>query len=204
MNFLPPDTHLSLIARLSCQDDSEAWEQFVAIYQPLIFRFARNRGLQDTDAHEITQEVLIAVANAIGRWRPDASKARFRDWLFCITRNQVFRFLARQGPGPHATGDSRIARLLEQEPEISKTESSVFELEYRREVFRWAAERVRDQVKERTWRAFWMSRVANLETAAVAEELGMSVGAVHIACSRVRSRIRDAALDWTSHGEPRG
>jgi DNA-directed RNA polymerase specialized sigma24 family protein len=54
----------------SGQDPSNrlAWERFVAIYQPVIYRIAIARGLQDADAHNLTQQILMAVATAIPRW----------------------------------------------------------------------------------------------------------------------------------------
>ena len=46
----PSETRLSLIARLSDHDDVAAWEEFVAIYVPLLYRLARQKGLQHADA----------------------------------------------------------------------------------------------------------------------------------------------------------
>ncbi|MBI3363101.1 MAG: sigma-70 family RNA polymerase sigma factor, partial [Chloroflexi bacterium] len=56
-------------------------------YQPLIFRLTRQRGLQDADAREVTQEVLVSVAGAIGHWQSDPSRGSFRGWLATIARN---------------------------------------------------------------------------------------------------------------------
>jgi RNA polymerase sigma factor (sigma-70 family) len=169
----------------------EAWDQFVSIYQPLVFRLARARGFQDADAREIVQEVLLSVSQAVERWEPDPERGRFRDWLFTIARNFMIRYLTRRRHRPMGTGESRIAELLEQQPAPSPEGTALFDLEYRRELFRWAADRVRTQVNETTWQAFWMTSVEGRPTADVAAELGMSTGAVHIARSRVRSRMRN-------------
>jgi RNA polymerase sigma-70 factor (ECF subfamily) len=185
-----PDTRHSLIARLPDTDDVEAWDQFVSIYQPLVFRLARGRGFQDADAREIVQEVLLSVSQAVERWEPDPQRGRFRDWLFTIARNLMIRFLTRRRHRPIGTGDSRVAELLDQEPAPPPEETALFDLEYRRELFRWAADRVRTQVNERTWQAFWRTSVEARPTGDVAAELGMTSGAVHVARSRVRSRLR--------------
>lgn len=190
MNSPIPETRNSLIFRLSDKQDVEAWVQFVEIYEPLVYRLARSRGLQDADSREIVQEVLIAVASAVERWDPDPKLGRFRDWLFGIARNLMIKFLTRRKHRPLGTGDSAVAELLNQQVDPDNDESVSFDLEYRREVFRWAANRVRDQVSESTWQAFWLTSVEEHPIVEAAENLCLTVGAVHIARSRIRGRLR--------------
>ena len=192
MKSAASDTRNSLILRLHDNLDVEAWEQFVAIYEPLIYRLARAKGFQNADAQEIIQEVFIAVAGAVDRWEPDNDRGRFRDWLFKIARNMMINFMTRKRHRSIGSGDSRIANLLNQQPANATEQSAEFDFEYRREVFRWAADQVRDQVKDNTWQAFWQTSVESQSAQQVAEQLGMTIGAVHIARSRVRSRLRAA------------
>ena len=197
-----PETRNSLILRLPDKRDVEAWDQFVSIYEPLVYRLARAKGFQDADAQEIVQEVFVAVSRAVERWEPDPARGRFRDWLFRIARNLMINFLTRRKHLPIGSGDSEIAELLENHVDPASEESATFDLQYRREVFRWAAEQVRDQVKERTWSAFWMTSVDGRAIAEVASELKMSVGAVHIARGRVLGRLRETVktLELTGEG----
>ena len=60
-----PTTRPSLLVRLRDSRDEQAWGEFVEIYRPLVYRLARRRGLQDADALELVQEVMIKVASAI-------------------------------------------------------------------------------------------------------------------------------------------
>jgi hypothetical protein len=64
------------------------------------------------------------------------------------------------------------------------------EMEYKRQVFRWAAERLRDEFRGNTWAAFWETAVEGKRAQGVADKLGMSVGAVYMARSRVVARLK--------------
>ena len=87
-----PDTRDTLLARLRDPSDQAAWAEFLSIYQPLIYRFSRSRGLQDADAQDATQHVLWAVARAADRWEPDPSRGRFRSWLAKVASNAAINF----------------------------------------------------------------------------------------------------------------
>ena len=69
-----PETRQSLLLRLRDAQDDQAWSEFLEIYEPLIYRLGRRHALQDADARELTQEVLLAVANAIDGWDPDPDR----------------------------------------------------------------------------------------------------------------------------------
>jgi DNA-directed RNA polymerase specialized sigma24 family protein len=62
-----PTTRPSLLVRLRDARDGQAWAQFVDLYAPLVYGFARKHGLQDADAADVTQDVLRSVAGAVDR-----------------------------------------------------------------------------------------------------------------------------------------
>ncbi len=70
--------------------------RFVSLYEPFVLRFARRSGLQDADARELVQDVLVSVVQAVGRWQVDPERARFRTWLFRIARNRLLDVLAQR------------------------------------------------------------------------------------------------------------
>src|SRR6516225_4147415 len=83
-----PNTRPSLLVRIRNAEDSQAWSQFVALYAPLVYGYARKRGMQDADAADLMQDVLRAVAGAAGRLEYDPLRGSFRGWLFTIVRNK--------------------------------------------------------------------------------------------------------------------
>jgi RNA polymerase sigma factor (sigma-70 family) len=185
-----PKTRPSLLVRIRDPQDEPAWAEFVEIYEPLVYRLARRKGFQHADAAELTQEVLLAVASAIDRWEPDPARGKFRTWLFRIARNLMINWLAREERHPRASGDSRVRDLLDQQPAPGGEDSSLFEEEYKRQAFRWAAEQIRGRFHETTWKAFWRTSVEGEPIKQVADTLGITAGAVYIARSRVMARLR--------------
>ncbi len=186
-----PETRASLILRLPRTEDAEAWREFVAIYEPFVYRFARRSGFQEADARELVQNVLLAVVKAVGRWQADPDRARFRTWLFTIARNQFLDLIAKKRRRkPVHSGSSSLIDLLAQQPAPDHLAEQLA-VEHRQTLFRFAAARVRQTFKPSTWRAFWMTSVEQCPVEEAAEALGLSTGAVYIARARVLARLRD-------------
>jgi len=185
----PPETRASLIVRLPDAADARAWDEFAAIYAPLVYRLARRHGLQPADADDLVQEVFSAVARSVANWLDNSDRGPFRAWLLRIAKNVAINFLTRPKHRPTGNGDE-CHRLAEHAP-ASGEAASQFDLEYRREIFRWAASQVRAAVTEKTWQAFRLTSVEGQPNETVARELKMSVGSVYIAKSRVMARLRE-------------
>jgi RNA polymerase sigma-70 factor (ECF subfamily) len=180
-------TRPSLLARLDDPEDRLAWQQFVDLYGSLVYGFARQRGLQDADAADLTQEVLLAIAQTAGHWRYDPQRGSFRGWLYGITRNKIAQFLRSRQSQPVGSGDTTMQQRLAEEPEPES--EAIWEREYQQHLFRLAAAQIQKNFSATTWQAFWRTAVEGASGAAVAAELGISVGAVYVARSRVLARL---------------
>src|SRR5437868_8000185 len=149
-----PETRPSLLVRLQDRSDQAAWMEFAQVYTPVIHRLALRRGLQGADADDLVQQVLTAVSKAIDRWEPDPARAQFRTWLHRVAQNFIINALSRAAPD-RAAGDSGVLNQLNQVRASDGPNSDLIRLELRREVFRWAADRIRDEFRPETWDAFW-------------------------------------------------
>src|SRR5271170_7714547 len=125
-------TRASLLVRLRDGGDAEAWHEFVRLYAPVIYGFARKRGLQDADAADLMQEVLRSVSTTVHRLEYDPVRGTFRGWLFTVTRNKVFNFLESRSRRVQASGDSRVQQRLEQHADADESESAAWEADYQR------------------------------------------------------------------------
>jgi RNA polymerase sigma-70 factor (ECF subfamily) len=187
MDEVPQTTRLTLLIRLRDGQDNQAWSDFVEVYSPVVYGFARRQGLQDADAADLVQEVLRSVARSIPNY--DHEKGRFRSWLMGVVRNRLREFWVHHGREAAGSGDTRVLRLMEQFPSQEDAEH-VWEQEYQQSVFRMAVARIRDKFEDSTWQAFWRTNIEGKSTQEVAQSLGMSEGAVYIAKSRVLARLK--------------
>lgn len=186
-----PLTRASLLVQLRDGSNTTAWHEFVQLYGPVVYGFARKRGLQDADAADLMQDVLRSVNNAIGRLDYDRQRGTFRGWLFTITRNKIFNFLSARKIRPQGSGDTATNKLLDTEPGNSEG-ADQWELEYQRRLAGMAMEQVKSEFQETTWQAFWLTAVEGKPAAEASRETGLSSGAVYVAKSRVLARLKDA------------
>jgi len=190
-----PTTRPSLLLRLRDRADHDAWRQFVSLYGELVYRFARSRGLQDADAADVTQIVFHAASVEIPRLDYDPSRGSFRNWLLVVTRNQVNKYLARIQPAGRAATNILSENLVD-DCVARDREAQQWEHEYRLRAFRLAADRVQTEFEDSSWQAFWRTAVEGQPAKAVGAGLGMSVGAVYTARSRVLSRVKSAIAQF--------
>ncbi len=185
-----PPTRASLLVRLRDPKDEAAWRQFVDLYAPLVYGYARKQGLQDADAADLSQHVMGTLVRSMGRLEYDPQRGAFRNWLFTVVRRKLSTWRAARNNHLNGSGDRATHELLEQVPAAADAEL-LWEAEWERRVFGWACEQVRADVSEATWQAFWRTAVEGCPGKQVAGELEMTVAAVYLARSRVLARLKE-------------
>lgn len=187
----PTDTRASLIVRLRDGEDRDAWDEVLAIYGPLVFRMALRQGLQRADAEDVVQQVFTSLFESVEKWLEQSERGRFRNWLIGIGRNIALNTLNRKPKGGIGVGGTegydRLDRLKAEEDKLA----SEFDIEYQREVYRWAAQRVQVDVDSKTWEAFRMTQVDGVSISEAAKLLGVGVGQIYVSRSRVMKRLKN-------------
>jgi RNA polymerase sigma-70 factor, ECF subfamily len=176
-------TSLTLLERLRSAGDDEAWNRFVKLYTPLLYYWCRRVGLQPDDAGDLVQDVLTHLVRKLPdfQYRPDGS---FREWLRVVTINKWHERQRRRGIST-AAGSSG----LDQIPAAAE-DWSLEEYEYRTHLVRGALPLIAPEFSATTWRAFEQHVLAARDAHEVAAELGIRVGTVYAAKSRVLTRLR--------------
>ncbi len=187
----PPLTRVTLLNRLKDGADADAWREFVHLYGPVVYGFARKRGLQDADAADLMQEVLRSVARNAEKMEYDPNRGTFRGWLYTVTRNKIYNFLNGQKNRPRGTGDSAAQERLDAVADRTDDRDDDWELEYQRRLSAQSMDLVRGEFQPNTWQAFWGTAVEGRPAQQVGAELKMTPGAVYVAKSRVLARLRE-------------
>ncbi|QDU26490.1 ECF RNA polymerase sigma factor SigE [Anatilimnocola aggregata] len=185
-----PVTRASLLVQLRDGDNQVAWQEFARLYGPVIYGFARKRGLQDADAADLMQDVMRSVSSAIGRLDYDRKQGTFRGWLFTITRNKIFNFLSARRIRPQGSGDTTTNKMLDSTPAETDGQDA-WELEYQRRIAALAMDKIKSEFQESSWQAFWLTAVEGKSAGEVSKQIGLSTGAIYVAKSRVLARLKE-------------
>ncbi len=183
-------TRRSLLLRLRQEpDDPAAWAEFVQRYGPLLLAWCSRWGLQTADAEDVTQTVLLKLAQYLRGFEYDPGR-RFRSLLKTIAHNAWKDFVSSRQRDVPGTGDSAMLAVLhtvEARDDLAARIESAFD----QELLALAQERVRQRVEPRTWEAFRLTAVEGKSGAEAAAELGMRRGAVFQAKSKVQKMLTE-------------
>ncbi len=200
------DTRPTLLIKIRDAGDARSWGEFVEIYTPLLYRYFRARGLDDADAADLGQEVMRSVARAIADFDYDPAKGTFRAWLYTVARNKLNSFFRKSARQPKGSGRTTVLNAVNAIADEDADLEAHWELEHRRRMFEWAAEQIRSNYEPHTWQAFERVALKQEDAAAVAADLGIKVGAVYVAKSRITAKLRETiegvAGEWPELPQP--
>jgi RNA polymerase sigma-70 factor (ECF subfamily) len=189
-----PATRSSLLLRVRDGDDTLAWGEFVELYTPLVYKYARRHGLQDADAADLAQEVLRTCSQYLGRFDYDRARGTFRGWLYSVVRTRLSNLVAGQKRHPKGQGGTDFMQVLEQQPS-PESDADRWDHDYEFRIIEWAQDRIRCEFRERTWQAYLRTAHSGESPKTVARSLGMSVGAVYVSKARVLKRLKQRVAE---------
>jgi len=181
-------THPSLLIRLRDLQDRQAWAMFVEVYAPLIFSYCRSRNLQDSDAADVSQEVLTAVSRALPSFEYQSERGRFRDWLGVVTHRELLQFWKRTNRirrNQSANGQDQIEKIAD---------TRNWESHFHAELLQLAIHRIQREFEAETWSIFQRLWIENESPNDVASSMQIKIGSVYVAKSRVLKRLRSEVL----------
>jgi RNA polymerase sigma-70 factor (ECF subfamily) len=182
-------TSATLLERLrQVPADQAAWVQFAERYGCKIYAWCRRWNLQGADAEDLTQEVLLKLAEKMQTFVYDPARS-FRAWLKTVVRHAwIDSWSGRKAVV--AAGGNQALELL-QTVEAREDLVQRLEEEFDRELLDEAMARVRLRVRPRTWEAFERTALQGQSGAEAARELGMKVATVFVARSKVQKMLQE-------------
>jgi RNA polymerase sigma-70 factor (ECF subfamily) len=187
---IPGSTSSSLIAQVRAHGP-DAWRRLARLYGPLVYRWARQRGLQDADAADIVQEVFRTVAARLADFGHNQPGATFRGWLWTVTYHKLGDHFRRVACQPEAAGGTDALRRLQDLPQAAEPSADGSAPDPDTALLRRAVELLRGEFEERTFQAFWRTAIEGQAAADVGRELEMTARAVRQARYRVLRRLRE-------------
>ena len=180
-------TRASLLIRLRDGQDSDAWNEFHDLYAPLLYHYARARGLNHEDAEDVRGECYAALVRQLRDFEYDRTKGSFKSWLRTMVGRRVIDRLRKRRELRADTG--LLRELPDDDPASDRDE--VWDAEWQRQHLRFCVDQVKSDVAEQTWRAFRMLAEDNAAVPDVCDALGMNANQVYKAKARMLSLVRE-------------
>lgn len=175
------NTSVSLLLRLRAGTDQAAWDRFVELYTPLMYRWTTRLGAQSEDAHDVVQDVLMRLMTVLPKFNYDQQRS-FRAWLRTVVTNKWRERMRKPLPVP--TSESALDAFANLS-DLCSTDA-----EDRAELCRHALQLIRPEFAESTWQAFVRTAVEGHTVAETARDLGLTANSVYLARSRILARLR--------------
>ena len=196
------ETSLSLLERLRHSPENEGWNRLASLYAPLVREWLRRYEVQDSDANDLVQEVLLTVSKELGTFEHRGQPGAFRGWLKAILINRLRKFWRARDRFPEAWGDSEMNAKLAQLNDPASEISRIWDREHDQYVLKQLLTLAEPHFEFNTWKAFCRVALEGANPNVVAQEMGISLNAVCLAKSRVTRRLRQesAGLIESSSG----
>jgi RNA polymerase sigma-70 factor (ECF subfamily) len=158
-------------------------------YGGQIYRWCRRWQLQEADAQDVTQTVLVKLAQKMRTFHYDPARS-FRAFLKTLTHYAWCDFLeGRKEPGA-GSGDSAVLETLKT---VAARDDLLRRLneEFDQELLEEAVARVQERVEPHTWEAFRLTALEGMSGAEAARQLQLKVATVFKAKSKVFKMLQE-------------
>jgi RNA polymerase sigma-70 factor (ECF subfamily) len=186
------DTRVSVLVGV-CQRDPDRWREFDAIYRPILLAYLCARGLNDSDATDVVQDIFVKLLGKMHAY--DRTQCRFRTWLFRVAHNALIDQARRQASYKKAL-DGWAAHVLRATPADSIEMEQEFHKVHLEKILAHALKVVRTRVSSKSWACFEQRLLKNRPAAEIAADLKIEPNAVYVYASRVMKLVGDVCEEF--------
>lgn len=204
-------TRQSLLERLKDWRNQEDWRVFFDSYWRLIHATALKAGLEEAEAQEVVQEVMIAAAKKLPEFRYESGKDSLKGWLLSVTRWKVTDQWRKRGRAGRFTtaacaagghpghpvgleigGDGPRTATVERVADPGGDElDRLWDTEWRDHLLQAALDRVKGHVNPAHYEIYHLHVVQGHSPRETARVLGVNVAQVYLAKLRVGRQLRE-------------
>ena len=177
-------TRPSLLIRIKNPRDAEAWAEFHELYAPLLYRYARARGLSHEDAEDVRATCYETIVRQIARFEYDKQKGGFKAWLRTLVNRRVIDLLRKHRD--ERADSVALAELPANEP----APDELWEQHWQEQHLAYCVEQVRASVTPQTFEAFELLVRDECSVPDVCNRLALTPKQVYRAKSRVLQLVR--------------
>jgi RNA polymerase sigma-70 factor (ECF subfamily) len=168
--------------------DPQRWQQFDTIYRPMLLAFLKKRGLKDSDAGDIVQDIFVKLLAKIHSY--DRAKSSFRAWLFTVAHHTLIDEARRRASRKRAA-DGWVLTLIAATTSDSVRMEKEWTRIHRERILAHALRTIRKRVSSRAWACFEQRVLNDRPGAEIASDLGIPSNAVFVTSCRVMKQVRD-------------
>lgn len=191
-------TRQSLLSRLRDCQDQEGWREFFDAYWRLIYRVARQSGLDDATAQDVVQNTFIYLSRRMPKFRYDPARGSFKAWLQRVTRSRISVFRrraeAKEPPLPVSPMDDEMP-VWEAIPDpASDKVDEIWQREWEENLVKTALRRISSKVSAQQLMIFELAALGEVPLKQVARKLDVSLMQVYLARHRVGKLFKAEVL----------
>ena len=186
------ETRVSVIVGV-CRQDPERWREFDAIYRPILMAFLNNRGLKESEANDVVQDIFVKLLGKIHSY--DRAQCKFRTWLFSLAHNTLIDHARRRAAYAKAL-DGWVVHVLRANPSESLRMAEEWIRIHRERILQHALKQVRARTSTKVWACFEQRLLRNRPAAEIAAELKLEPNVVYVYASRVLKHVRTACEEF--------
>ena len=194
-DYDPIQTRATLLVRLQDLGDQASWQEFFDIYWKLIYGVARKAGLTASEAEDVVQETMAAVAKHIPKFKYDPALGSFKGWLLNMTRWRIVDQVRKRGPQivhRHDSGDTARTATVERVPDANAPDlDAAWEADWEKNLLAAALQKVKAKIDPQKFQLFDFYVNKEWPPEKVAETFKVSVNQVYLAKSRITELLKD-------------
>lgn len=178
-------TRTSLLIRIKDPRNTQAWAEFHELYAPLLYRYARARGLSHEDAEDVRSTCYEAIVRQMPYFDYDKQKGGFKAWLRTLVNRRVVDLLRKHRESP------ADMRELEQLPAHEPAADEQWEKHWKQQHLCYFVQQAGMQVSSQTFDAFRLLVEEQLSVPEVCRRLNINANQVYKAKAQVLAAVRE-------------